>query len=991
MLFRSKYKIITWEQMAFCSKVSELIARCNCSLANDESINVARVDALQALQASCLDSVSLLAAMCHATNMINKVVPSMDTHLGFILQQKHVVSTQNSVRMLKIVNSPRSTNSTELMILRCGVTGQPLITPDSLKAGAQASLFLPMSSGANVTRGVIFLSPKKQARKVFRLSPATISFLEAAAVILGNTMEDFCQKYIVCPPFIRSKRPPPMRCPISIRDVYRYGLVRINHELVCSSRVSIWQLRDVSIKDCVIRHQKLLPDAALLSLDVLGCSTVGLKCSLAAVIYLNDLEIDRVFTVAALNLTGEFEQRRINVELPAPWFSSLLRIELWRVEGANYDYLKNFTALIGLLELHGSYYLHSSAHTRSFALVDANRTALQSPVSLSLSLKLDVMSDKSSQSRTDYRSITDVIANHKRTAVVRASITNTPCVQGRYVCVFFDEQGLELGRTPTSHMPLHGWANLRILVEQANSRLSLRMRVELQLTPLGTPPTVIARADLSDACLIYFPRNRIEVKLSMRTSELGKLNNRCNIKLRLRIEQIRCPRHKDSSAGCLTDATGVRAVSFSRLVNGVVEFCCAPVDAGAEFLASAIAACDRGSPHIVQSNIEGCNMVICPFYDLNLNAGGHSVGPSGGTRFAVVVASAPTNMPRQNVRLVCNITQTMEASLRRDRLRDLRDKLKLDTSNQISTICNGWTSHALPDVIDNTLYASSRCLPGHGVYISILQPSGNELVCVACNSLSEMCGRVLQREHCASFQCIDHANKNTLVLTKEAELHAYNKTISSTLPFVCVPLKHNGSVIGVLGADSFDCVSKAAKAPKVRPEDGTFSFLQQLGANIGRAVDSRRKLDAIAMFRMDRIKTDSELLKFALEAILCNTSSIHSCEIWEMTPERQFNSVMTCKSQRVLKLSTAHEIICTRHSISVQLSHVAMGRLLDCILRRSNTRLVSLGSTQMMVPLSVIPSVRVLVLNVPKQFQPHDSETAYVLAIARACVLPFSI
>ena len=76
------------------------------------------------------------------------------------------------------------------------------------------------------------------------------------------------------------------------------------------------------------------------------------------------------------------------------------------------------------------------------------------------------------------------------------------------------------------------------------------------------------------------------------------------------------------------------------------------------------------------------------------------------------------------------------------------------------------------------------------------------------------------------------------------ETRIYRNT-PSLLPYVCVPLIHNKSVLGVLGVDTFGYVSKADKSLGT-PEDGVLHFLESVGSSIGRAIDLRRKTDALA-------------------------------------------------------------------------------------------------------------------------------------------------
>ena len=116
-----------------------------------------------------------------------------------------------------------------------------------------------------------------------------------------------------------------------------------------------------------------------------------------------------------------------------------------------------------------------------------------------------------------------------------------------------------------------------------------------------------------------------------------------------------------------------------------------------------------------------------------------------------------------------------------------------------------------------------------------------------------MCGNKLRRGQGISFDCVGPTTKKGIVIaTQEMGIHIFYQS-SLLLPFVCVPLKHNGSLLGILGVDTFDNVSKVHEAPGEPPEHGVLHFLQGVGASVGQAIDVRRKCDSLAMLHLKYI------------------------------------------------------------------------------------------------------------------------------------------
>ena len=76
-------------------------------------------------------------------------------------------------------------------------------------------------------------------------------------------------------------------------------------------------------------------------------------------------------------------------------------------------------------------------------------------------------------------------------------------------------------------------------------------------------------------------------------------------------------------------------------------------------------------------------------------------------------------------------------------------------------------------------------------------------------------------------------------ITPLNSVHRVKKFGYSILPFVCIPLRHRGKGIGVLGVDNFSTVPIAPYEEP--PEPGLLVFLEQFGKSLGTYIDIQRK------------------------------------------------------------------------------------------------------------------------------------------------------
>ena len=144
--------------------------------------------------------------------------------------------------------------------------------------------------------------------------------------------------------------------------------------------------------------------------------------------------------------------------------------------------------------------------------------------------------------------------------------------------------------------------------------------------------------------------------------------------------------------------------------------------------------------------------------------------------FAVVVACAPGALGREHISFIDDVTKLLEANIRHLRHRELRSCARAHGFNRTLAVCKQWASISLPELFNDVLHISSRCLPGCCVYLSLLQPGGDELRCVASNTQSNMYGKRLLRGQGVSFNCLEPAtNKDIVVGLSTEHVHVFNQ------------------------------------------------------------------------------------------------------------------------------------------------------------------------------------------------------------------------
>jgi len=286
----------------------------------------------------------------------------------------------------------------------------------------------------------------------------------------------------------------------------------------------------------------------------------------------------------------------------------------------------------------------------------------------------------------------------------------------------------------------------------------------------------------------------------------------------------------------------------------------------------------------------GDSLIIAPIEDLAVQIGDQLVGPLYGTRFAVVVRTR--SAAAHDVRFAVDVSRSIEASVRYVRQRELRNSVRSQALRRVEAMAEEadqgaaapGLDAAVLDLLNRGLHALSECLPGASAYVALLQPGGEDLHYVASNAQSSMVGRHLERSpEAVSFLSMD-ADR---VFIADEGVHCFCE--AQPLPFICVPLAYEGHSIGILGADTFEHVSKVHEAEGEPPEAGVLDLLRAAAAALARGVDSRRK--AAALKRVSAAATAEAMVDAGLDTLCRNVPFATIAEIWEMTEERDFRCV----------------------------------------------------------------------------------------------------
>ena len=984
---RLKYNVDGLEEMAFCSKLSQVTEAILADVASSECNHLMRANALQALRDLCDGSLTLPIMLKEAVNKISIAVMPMKIEVAC------AIPLGESVHFVHPLNASlqKADPCQDSLALRSVLTGQPLISLcETGRRAVETSLGVlcscplhscfPLAHCAQVARGVLLLNTSK--RDGASVTADTINFLETAAMLLGTAIDRRCKAHEIA--MLSDLHQDVCQCHISTREIYRSCLSSLRRQLFSGCRVSIWQL--LSISPDLEADKRCCGGKLSLFLNIIDVHGLSPPClsNLTATICNDRVEIGRICSVKPKDSGCEFETRILELPLEENWLSSILQVELFQSTGGT------LVKSVGLVRLRGSYYLHLPTYATSYQLTNSNIEALPGELSMDLRLRPSTVAIISP------RKPVESFGNSPPILLAQVSIIKGIHVPSRYACVFRNKQGAELGRTPISgYTSFPAWKQLNISLMFATDESCDSMSIELVSMSAVNSLITIASAELAYDLLLHLPRSNAEVSAqlvpfnSLETAEEGSTEG---VEVLLRMEQ-RCrqlSRSRDTPAPvlCLTNV-----VSCTRLTNGAVEFSHAPVEAAGDVLNSVRDACHNRAPCHIAGGAESFDLLVVPFSDVSVKIGRRSVRPIGGTNFAVVVAAAPGYMLQESLWFINDVTKITEANLRYSRQQELRDTLRAHTSAQISANCVNWAITSLPEIIDDALHLACKCLPGCCMYLSLLKPGGEELLFVASNAQSHMCGESTLRGQGISFGCVGPMHGRSIIVSMQTgETRIYRNT-PSLLPYVCVPLIHNKSVLGVLGVDTFGYVSKADKSLGT-PEDGVLHFLESVGSSIGRAIDLRRKTDALAKLNAQKISLE-EIYRISLCSINRNILFVAACELWEMDSEREMHIVArltpsgdfhSC-SASVKKREDSTRMARTYDTNgTVVVDQLVMGKILDLALHSNFLKVNLIGEhpRRLIVPLVGLEVPRMLVIALQENFQPCNATVSYVMAVARA-------
>lgn len=657
----------------------------------------------------------------------------------------------------------------------------------------------------------------------------------------------------------------------AVQRIYRCGLEAIRRQLVGASLSSIWAV------------QGRLSSTLTLRLRIVKVSNIAETGRVFAVVLLDGTEVART-TETTIDRGGHLAQEVIALPLGADWISSSIVVQLWA-------HTSEFTE-IGRVELHGSYYSHLPGTNRTYTLT-ANTSTRTATLTLDLSLCNGTSDEVTKTLVDDSPDIWDEI----RVAHV--------CIQGviasgTYVCVFRDGDGVELGRTPAASPGQCAtqvtWEDIAISVRMAAAPLSRRLVVELMSSRRGKPSVVVGRSEIAGPVLIALPRGRAQRRVELTTCRLedgrGRRKRRdkvvAKIVASLTFVDVTCKSQRRVEGLCRGPVVSLcrlssqddfdkQPVTLEKVsVTDSRQAICVPPDAA-------------GSPH----------RLIAPFDDLAVRIGDNVVGSVGTTRSFVVIDSAKEGSA-EDLDFVRAVARAIETSVRYVRQKQLRDGVRAHVEQEVAALCDV-SDRPLIELLDTVLDMSDQCLPGCCSYVGLLQPGGDELLYVSCNARSNMRGNRLRRGQGISFQCVgpEPAAGQAVAVRGDERAHLFGER-ATDLPFVCVPLTASDTcIVGVLGVDTFDHVSKVREGPDEPPEEGAMNFIKFVAARVAKTIRARQ--ESSVLLALGSVTTSEQLLDWALWAVCMTVQHAIVAEIWEISDERQFRVVARMSPERLVE------------------------------------------------------------------------------------------
>ncbi|KAJ1454815.1 hypothetical protein M885DRAFT_228691 [Pelagophyceae sp. CCMP2097] len=688
----------------------------------------------------------------------------------------------------------------------------------------------------------------------------------------------------------------------SIEDIYEKSLAALQRQLIRASRLDLVQLRRplASRLDLVQLRRPADADAGgpakpslglLLDVERIDRLRLAAGKRLLALISLNGAPVGETAAFAVEGGTCVFHGATASFALPLGegWISSSLSIEF---------FLDEPRESLGKVELQGSYYLHLAASGRGYRLRNTDTRAASALVGVGLRLKSDMDASPSKDASPWEKQLESEGAPTDLDVldVVRVCAANLEAAQ--YTCnIVCDGHGAAFGAaTGRSRAPNFEGA-LSLFDGEAASTSLWDREVTIELAGTVRGEDVLYKATLRhSAALLHSPRGSKTVTLRLEASGSyfakkprgEEAAPTIDVEIRERPAHASAAAADDAAEASEEDTLEAYSLCVSDAARQAAKVSMQETRIALPCMALVVEAHRLRAPVVLSQG--GDSLIIAPIEDLAVQIGDQLVGPLYGTRFAVVVRTR--SAAAHDVRFAVDVSRSIEASVRYVRQRELRNSVRSQALRRVEAMAEEadqgaaapGLDAAVLDLLNRGLHALSECLPGASAYVALLQPGGEDLHYVASNAQSSMVGRHLERSpEAVSFLSMD-ADR---VFIADEGVHCFCE--AQPLPFICVPLAYEGHSIGILGADTFEHVSKVHEAEGEPPEAGVLDLLRAAAAALARGVDSRRK--AAALKRVSAAATAEAMVDAGLDTLCRNVPFATIAEIWEMTEERDFRCV----------------------------------------------------------------------------------------------------
>ena len=378
-------------------------------------------------------------------------------------------------------------------------------------------------------------------------------------------------------------------------------------------------------------------------------------------------------------------------------------------------------------------------------------------------------------------------------------------------------------------------------------------------------------------------------------------------------------------------------------------------------------------------------VIVAPVSDVCVRIGDRFVGPRDGTKFAIAITRAEGSTSHDDVKFAEHVAKEAELSIRDIRKRELCAEVRMH-ARQVSS-CRGLEDGLEPfRAVHKAADGAQQCLPGCSLYVGLLEAGGNLIKFAACNEASNMKGQRLFRGAGVSFDAVAKPEKVLVVSHHSApELRervrrapAWRRKPRTTSgprpppsvgkwPFMCAPLRtastQRRSACSELMV-STTSPNRAMESPRMASSRSSSTW-----AALGRAIDSRRKHDAVQRLRglLDEPLVSMRNLREALLALVTgNLLFSSSAEIWHL--DESWGLRVVAQSLAAGDPNALHALRCARVEVEVKgINGQSLGKhnlqtVLICGKRRYKT--------------SILKKARVAQWTEPPELKMHMSMTS---------------